>query len=91
MARQNPFHRSPPVRCAQPPPSHTHRPLLLTTPPAQVSLQFLKTVLLRYMTQGDLDNTLPVIAKALDFTNDEVGAVRRGSQRGGLLRVFKVW
>jgi len=56
-----------------------------------VSLQFLKTVLLRYMTQGDLDNTLPVIAKALDFTNDEVGAVRRGSQRGGLLRVFKMW
>jgi hypothetical protein len=56
-----------------------------------VSLPFLKTVLLRYMTQGDLDNTLPVIAKALDFSGEEVGAVRRSSRRGGLVRALKMW
>jgi hypothetical protein len=56
-----------------------------------VSLLFLKTVLLRYMTQGDLDNTLPVIAKALHFSSEEVGAVRRSTQRGGLLRALKMW
>ena len=40
------------------------------------------------MTQGDLENTLPVIAKALDFTDDEVGEVRQSTRRGVFRRLL---
>jgi len=36
------------------------------------------------MTQGDLDNTLPVIAKALALSEDEVVAIRQANRKGVL-------
>ena len=54
---------------------------------------FLKNVLVRYMKEGDLDNTLPALAKALEMSPEEVNEIRRSRQGllGGVGRVFKMW
>ena len=45
------------------------------------------------MKEGDLDNSLPAIAQALDFSPDEVAEIRQAN--AGLLgevgRAFKLW
>ena len=50
-----------------------------------LQLTFLKNVLVRYMKEGDLENALPVVAQALDFSAQEVADIRENRQ-GGLLR-----
>ena len=48
---------------------------------------FLKSVLLRYLKMGDLENTLPVLAKAVGLSDDEVQEVRHRQPRGIVHRV----
>ena len=45
-------------------------------------MTFLKNVLVRYFKEGDLDNALPVIAQALDFSPQEVSEIRQVRQTG---------
>ena len=53
-----------------------------------VSLHFLKNVIVRFMINGDLDNSLPVIAKALKLSDSEVEGIRLANRRGLLSRFF---
>ena len=58
-----------------------------------VSLTFLKNVLVRYMKEGDLENSLPVIAQALELSQQEISDIR-ASQPGalqGVGRALKLW
>uniref|UniRef100_A0A7S2IZ68 GRIP domain-containing protein n=1 Tax=Haptolina brevifila TaxID=156173 RepID=A0A7S2IZ68_9EUKA len=57
-----------------------------------VPLTFLKNVLVRYMKDGDLDNSLPVIAQALQLSEQEIADIRQsqGTLRG-VGRVLKLW
>ena len=47
-----------------------------------INLTFLKNILVRYMRDDDLDNSLPVIAQALEFSAREVNEIRESRQRG---------
>ncbi|KAL3926349.1 MAG: hypothetical protein SGPRY_003335 [Prymnesium sp.] len=61
---------------------------------AALNLTFLKNVLVRYMKEGDLDNSLPAIAQALQFSPEEVQEIResrRGSLMGEVGRTFHLW
>ena len=58
-----------------------------------VNLTFVKNVLVRYMKEGDLDNSLPAIAQALEFTAEEIAEVRQANQGllgevGGYLKLW---
>ena len=56
-------------------------------------MTFLKNVLVRYFKEGDLDNALPVIAQALDFSPQEVSEIRQVRQTGlrGAAARFGLW
>ena len=58
-----------------------------------VNLTFLKNILVRYMKEDDLDNSLPVIAQALEFSAREVSEIRESRQRGlrGVGRSLRLW
>ena len=43
------------------------------------------------MKEGDLDNSLPAIAQALEFTPDEVEVRQAGQGDGEVGRAFKLW
>ena len=59
-----------------------------------LNLTFLKNVLVRYMKDGDLDNTLPAIAQALQFSASEVEEIRQSQRPASLVdvgRAFRLW
>ena len=59
-----------------------------------LNLTFLKNVLVRYMKDGDLDNTLPAIAQALQFSANEVEEIRQSRRAKSLAdvgRAFRLW
>jgi|TARA_B110001469_G_scaffold70061_1_gene66692 hypothetical protein len=74
-------------------PNPNPNPKLTNPEQSGVNLTFVKNVLVRYMKEGDLDNSLPAIAQALEFTPDEVAEVRQANQGliGEVGRAFKLW
>ena len=60
-----------------------------------VNLMFVKNIIERFMKEGDLENSLPAIAQALDFSAAEVSEIRAsrgpGGQLGEIGRAFKLW
>ena len=59
-----------------------------------LNLTFLKNVLVRYMKDGDLDNSLPAIAQALQFSPAEVEEIkqnRRSKLVGDVGRALRLW
>ena len=58
-----------------------------------INMTFLKNILVRYLKEGDLDNSLPAIAQALEISPEDVKEIR-DRQRGVLGevgRVFRLW
>ena len=60
-----------------------------------VNLMFVKNIIVRFMKEGDLENSLPAIAQALDFSAAEVAEIKQSRGPGGTLgeigRAFKLW
>ena len=58
-----------------------------------VDLMFVKNLLVRCLKDGDVDNTLPAIAQALEMSPDEVAQIREGQKgvMGEVGRVLRLW
>ena len=50
-----------------------------------VNLMFVKNIIVRFMKEGDLENSLPAIAQALDFSAAEVAEIRQSRGPGGII------
>lgn len=58
-----------------------------------INLTFLKNILVRYLKDGDLENSLPALAAALEMSPQEVAEIRQqqmGTLRG-VGRAFRLW